>query len=256
MTAVITTHQRPAALGRALDSVLAQTRPVDDVLVVEDGVDPETAEVVASRRGGPPIRHLRVSPGRVCPAASRNLAVRESRSTHIAFLDDDDAWAPDKNEIQVACIGGRVLACGNALRSDGRPYFPDGPDRDVTPRELRRHNPVITSTVLVRRRDVAAAGGFRESTSLRGVEDFDLWLRLADCAGSFVYSGAQLAIYECEDADRLSTARLRGEVRLARVRALDLARKPTRGGSWLAVAKSWAAVGVATTHEVFRVARR
>jgi glycosyltransferase involved in cell wall biosynthesis len=255
ITAVITTHRRPEALGRALDSVLAQTQLPAGVLVVEDGADPATAAVVTSRRGLLPIRHLRVAPGRVCPAASRNLALREATTSHVAFLDDDDAWAPDKSEVQMARIGHAVLSCGNAMRSDGRPYFPEGHDRVIQPGELRRHNPVITSTAIVCREDALTVGGFSEKASLRGVEDFDMWLRLADRAGAFVYLGSHLALYECGDSTRLSGDGLRGEVRLARVRTGDVARHPLHPMPWGAAARSCVGVGIAATQQLMNAVR-
>lgn len=239
VSAVITTHRRPERLAMAMDSVLAQTWPVDEILVVEDGEDPATAEVVSARAAaGISLRHLRAPRGAVCPAASRNIGLGAARSTHVAFLDDDDTWNPEKIAAQAPACQEYVLVCGNARRTDGTLYFPATDDRVIELAELDHHNPVITSTVLARREPLIGIGGFDTAARLRGVEDYDAWLRLSERHGNLGYLSVELAGYECAHDIRLSRDRVRGELGLARVRARALRRRPLLLRRWVSLARS------------------
>ncbi|MEX0585106.1 MAG: glycosyltransferase family 2 protein, partial [Pirellulales bacterium] len=98
VSVVIPAYNAEECVARAIESVLAQTRPVQEVIVVDDGSRDRTAAVAA--RFGASIRILRQPNGG--PAAARNHGVRESRSAWIAFLDADDAWLEQKIERQAA----------------------------------------------------------------------------------------------------------------------------------------------------------
>lgn len=247
ITAVVTTHRRPRDLARALESVLSQTLPVGEVVVVEDGADRETARVVrdASARAVPiPVRHVRVSPGSCAPASSRNLGMHLARAEFVAFLDDDDVWLPEKNAQQSAALDHADLVCGNARRSDGALYFRDRTDRPIGSRELRDHNPVITSTVVASRSLLVACGGFCESPLVRGGEDFDLWLRVRDSEGQLHFLDVELATYAVASEGRMSARQRRNARALLVVRARDVARRPMWLHRWIALGRAFAALSV------------
>ena len=90
IAAVIPTHNRAALIGRAIDSALAQLRPPDEVIVVDDGSTDNTAEVVA--RYGDRVTLITKQQGGV--SSARNVGVESSHSDYIAFLDSDDLWEP------------------------------------------------------------------------------------------------------------------------------------------------------------------
>lgn len=98
VSVVITTIDRPYVVTRAIDSVLRQSLREIEVIVVVDGPDEATLDVLR------PIddHRLRVLalPERVGLGGARNAAVAEVRSRWVAFLDDDDEWLPQKLEIQ------------------------------------------------------------------------------------------------------------------------------------------------------------
>src|SRR5262249_1271847 len=96
---VIPVHNRPAAVRRAIDSVLAQTRQDFELIVVDDGSDSAVAEAVHAIDDARVvfIRHA-VNRG---ASAARNTGVRASRAPLIAFLDSDDVWLPTKLERQL-----------------------------------------------------------------------------------------------------------------------------------------------------------
>lgn len=98
VAAVIPVYNGAAFVADAIESVLAQTHPVAECIVVDDGSTDETAEVVG--RFGTPVRLIRQANGGV--AAARNRGAAEASTAFVAFLDADDAWRPRKLERQLA----------------------------------------------------------------------------------------------------------------------------------------------------------
>ncbi|MBK6472936.1 MAG: glycosyltransferase family 2 protein [Betaproteobacteria bacterium] len=97
ISVVIPAYNAAATLARALDSVLAQTHPALEVVVVDDGSADNTGEVVAgyASHGGPtPVRYLRQA--NAGPSAARNRGVEAARGEWIAFLDADDWYYPER----------------------------------------------------------------------------------------------------------------------------------------------------------------
>jgi glycosyltransferase involved in cell wall biosynthesis len=94
VSAVIPAFNRRDYLPRAIDSALAQTLPVDEILVVDDGSTDGTAEFLQSRYGS----RVRVVGQANCGVAgARRRGVQEARGEWVAFLDSDDEWLPDRN---------------------------------------------------------------------------------------------------------------------------------------------------------------
>jgi len=89
-------------LGEAIDSVLAQTHPPYELIVVDDGSEDESGAVASSY--GPPVRCIRQERGGM--AASRNRAIKEASGSYFAFLDADDRFPPDKLERQLGVFYG------------------------------------------------------------------------------------------------------------------------------------------------------
>lgn len=100
VSCVIPTHNGERYLALSIRSVLEQTHPVSDIIVVDDGSTDGSARIIDSF--GPPVRRVSVSRGG--PAAARNRGTAESRSDFIAFLDHDDLWHPRKIERQRAAF--------------------------------------------------------------------------------------------------------------------------------------------------------
>lgn len=97
MSAVVTAFQCEAFLGEALESVLGQTLPPDEVIVVDDGSTDGTP--VVARSFGRRVRVVSRPNGG--PGAARNTGLAEARGLWIAFLDGDDAWTEDKTRLQL-----------------------------------------------------------------------------------------------------------------------------------------------------------
>src|SRR5688572_16670897 len=98
VSVVIPTYNYGRFIGIALRSVLEQTLPPSEIIVVDDGSTDGTGEVVAGF--GNAVRYIRQDNAGVC--AARNRGVAESSGELIAFLDADDIWEPTTLEKQTA----------------------------------------------------------------------------------------------------------------------------------------------------------
>ena len=176
----------------ALASVFAQTFTDFEVVVVDDGSPDAAALEAAVAPFRSRLRYI-VQPN-LGAGAARNAGIRASTGRLIAFLDADDRWMPDFLARQVAFLNAdrrRALVYCDAWLSGnaplaGRRFMEGAPsDGEVTLVSLiaQRCN-IATSTVVVRRRPLIAAGLFDET--LRRGQDFELWLRLA-------WRGAEIA---------------------------------------------------------------
>lgn len=182
MSVVVPTRDRSRELIRAVRSALGQRRVELEVLIVDDGSTDGTDRVV-SGIADPRVRYLRkpVSEG---VSAARNTGISEARSPWIAFLDDDDAWAPTKlaRQIHVMTAGQRAWSYAGEVIVDGDLNILAGgppPPPDEVVRLLERHNsvPAGASNVIVAADALAAAGPF--DPELTNNEDWDMWIRLA-----------------------------------------------------------------------------
>jgi glycosyltransferase involved in cell wall biosynthesis len=87
-------------ITEAIDSIRAQTVPVHEIVVVDDGSTDGTAEVVL--RHAPDARLIRISHAGI--SSARQTAIDAAGGDLLAFIDADDIWSPDKTERQVALL--------------------------------------------------------------------------------------------------------------------------------------------------------
>ena len=182
---VLPTRDRPATLGRAVASVLAQSFRDLELLVVDDGSTVPAEHTLAAVRD-PRLRVLRTSVA-LGPARARNLALGALDAPWIAFQDDDDEWLPgklaaqDERAREAAAHIGLIYGRFSRVREGGRSR-PGG--RSVARRrgdllpELLRGNFIALPTVLVRAAALAEVGPF--DAELPCFEDWELFLRLAE----------------------------------------------------------------------------
>jgi glycosyltransferase involved in cell wall biosynthesis len=196
ISVIMPAYDREASIRGAVESVLRQTWTDFELIVVDDG---STDGTVAALKAIEDPRLRVIAEGVNCGvSAARNLGIAAARAPWIAFQDSDDEWLPEKLALQMAriealgagCIG---AYCGMAVigtpdeTKDGAKggrtslrYLPapyvTAPEGDLR-RPLAHVNLISTQTLIARRQDLEAIGGFDEA--LTALVDWDLVLRLA-----------------------------------------------------------------------------
>jgi glycosyltransferase involved in cell wall biosynthesis len=188
VSVVIPTYNSAVYLVEAVRSVLAQTYPHVESLIVDDGSTDGTPAAV--QPFGERVRLFQQD--RAGPSVARNRAILHARGTYLAFLDADDVWLPAKLARQVDFLNRHpeVVLCytdycrgpGGSAAGESQLKHHVHPGLGDAFYPLFRNNFIHTSSVVVRRDALARSGLF--DPSLRGSEDIELWLRLA-CLGPF-----------------------------------------------------------------------
>ena len=178
---LIGSYDNADTLGRAIESMLGQTLPPAELLVVDDGSTDDTAGVAAGYASSGVRRlalpHMGIS-------RSLNAGLAAVSAPYVAIQDADDWSLPTRLERQVALLEARpdVAVVGCRMREVG----PDGavlrPRTSFAPGDVRRalwrFNPIPNGSACLRRSAVLAAGGY--DPRYRWAMEYDLWLRLAE----------------------------------------------------------------------------
>jgi glycosyltransferase involved in cell wall biosynthesis len=188
VTIVIPTRDRWQLLcARGLTAALSQQDVEFEVIVVDDAsADP--APRTASPLDDPRVRVIRRS-ARGGPAGARNTGVEHARGSWLAFLDDDDVWAPWKlrRQLDAARAAGAdlvyaaVVLCDESLAPLEELPPPD-PARLLESLVPANLIPAGASNLIARTESVRRVGGFDER--LAYLADWDLWIRLARAAAA------------------------------------------------------------------------
>ena len=178
---IIATHNRPRLLPRAVESA-RMAGDDTEIVVVDDASEGETAETCRDLAG---IRYVRVERNQRLGGA-RNLGILASRGEFITSLDDDDLRLPGSLNAQVAALKSTpdaALVYGQTLLGDqdcvptGFVYPTPCPQGDVF-WELLERNFISCPSAVFRRSSLYKIG--LPTSSLPGIEDWDLWIRLAE----------------------------------------------------------------------------
>ncbi len=187
VSVILPTFNRCKELGKAMESVLNQTYPDLELIVVSDGSWDATEEVVCGFKDQR-VRFIK-SDHNGGPAYARNLGIRAARHELLAFHDDDDLWRPEKLEKQIKALQNADERTGFCYcemefhRLDGQTIL-YVPRRDISMvrksgflyPELLRRNFVGGPTLLIRRECLDEVGLFDERMAI--FEDWDMVLRL------------------------------------------------------------------------------
>jgi glycosyltransferase involved in cell wall biosynthesis len=193
ISVVIPAYNRRAHVSHAIESVLSQTVPVGEIIVVDDGSSDGTGEATRSRFGSR-VEVIVQENGGV--SSARNTGIRAAQGEWIAFLDSDDVWFPTKTERQLQVLnrmGAGFGVCFTDNRFGGNPnmnrtsfeeagFKPTAAEGDFdrpTRRLLSAREPFFTSSLLVLRRLLLDLGGFDQSLIVG--EDADIVFRLSLC---------------------------------------------------------------------------
>jgi len=200
VSVVIPTYNRAHMICQTIDSVLAQTQPVGEIILVDDGSTDNTEEALGSYS-----RYITkyIKQPNAGPAAARNRGIKEAKGEFIAFLDSDDLWVQSKTEMQMEWFAQHehldLVFChiGNYRENDEKVVkeirnpriekylIANAFDLQEILNCLVEENVIGTPGVIVRRGCIDRVGPFDER--LRSSEDFDWWLRAArTCRFGFV----------------------------------------------------------------------
>lgn len=177
------TLNRPVLLAEALRSLQAQTLADWEALVVDDG-SPEASRAVVEGLADPRVRYLeQAHAGR---SAARNRGLAHARGRHVALLDDDDRYLPDKLALETAFLEAHpevdLVGTGAVVEREPRPRGTWEPWRvrpaPSLPGLLLHGNAFLTCSVLFRRPVLDRVGPWFDR-ALEPAEDADFFLRLA-----------------------------------------------------------------------------
>lgn len=181
VSVIVPTYNTIGYLPAAIESILNQTFEDFEILLVNDGSTDGTAQWVETLTD-PRIRYTEQNNQGL--SAARNTGIALAQGRYIALLDADDLWEPTKLEKQVAVLEANpdigmvhswVWFIDAEGRSTGRIWKTQAEGMALS--RLLHRNDVAVLSVLVRRECFAKTGGF--DPTLRSLEDWDLWLRLA-----------------------------------------------------------------------------
>ena len=181
VSVIIPAYNHGQFISQTLESIYSQTFRAFELIVVNDGSPDDTEETLRPHIESGKIRYIRQENQGV--AAARNRGAAEARGAYLAFLDDDDCWPPDKLEWQVAvmesCDAVMVAGINDSERlplsvdvlSKAPPFVPSIYDF------FKRNMIGSPGQTLIRRVAFDAVGGF--DPEVWGMDDYDLWIRLA-----------------------------------------------------------------------------
>lgn len=173
VSVVIPTFNRAGIVEEAIESVLAQTYPEIEVIVVDDGSADLTVEMLAERYRDEP-RVCLIAAEHAGVSSSRNVGIAAATGEFLAFLDSDDLMLPNKIARQVAVLEdgtSDAVLTRQSIAPSGVPL----PDR-VTG-QSGYEDAVYHMSILLRTHDARAIGGFDVDVELG--EDLDFAFRLA-----------------------------------------------------------------------------
>jgi glycosyltransferase involved in cell wall biosynthesis len=205
---VIPLYNKAPHIADTLRSVLAQTYPPAEIIVVDDGSTDGGAVIVEGFAAAGVVLIRQQNAG---VSAARNLGVRRARCDHVAFLDADDSWRPQHlaalRDLISAYPGMGFYSTLYAIRMNGRIFKPhsaygeafSGIVDDFFSKMAVGLSLVIPSTAAVSKQALLEAGGFPDQVK-RG-EDLVVWFKLASAAG-MAHAAKITAIYNRDAVNR------------------------------------------------------
>jgi glycosyltransferase involved in cell wall biosynthesis len=241
ISVIIPAYNAAPYLERAIHSVLVQTRPADEIIIVDDGSTDNTIEIA----GRFDAKVKLICQANAGVSAARNAGIRAAKGDWIAFLDADDEWLPDRLRLQcelleqqkdLSWVTGNFLYCRCNQGHKTYPALKDNKRSDV----IRLLGPTQTfdsffqayalrssghiDAVLVRKDKLLAAGLFAEGQRI--IEDEDLWLKLSYLGLRLGFIPEPIAVYHIQVPDSaMQAVPDSNDVEAFLERHLDLAKK-------------------------------
>ena len=206
--AIVPVHNRAMLVGKAIASIQQQTRPIDEIVVVDDASTDETPDAVMRLAGQDRRIRLVVLSKNGGASAARNVGVDSTQCDWISFLDSDDQWMSEKHEKQVNALASHpdAIASFTGIRfQHTNDYFDRRAPCQINLHDLRKLNYLsTTSTAMIRREIFKKVDGF--DSTLLSCQDWDLWLRLRSI-GDFAIVPEPLVVFNQTEQTRISLNR-------------------------------------------------
>lgn len=221
ISVIIPTYNRESTIKRSIESVVSQTYPVLEILIVDDGSTDETIAVIEKEYAGRNIKIIRQN--HKGAQAARNAGIKAARGKYIAFLDSDDEWLPEKLELQVEALkkDESAIICGDGyMQIDWRNGIPEAYRKlgiKQQPRNRKRlrlsgksgfaykyilrESFINFSSLLVSKENLMKIGLLDERVP--SFQEWDTAIRLGK-TNKFVFIQRPLFVYHMHDGDTIS----------------------------------------------------
>lgn len=184
VSVIVPTYNRASLIGGCIDAILRQTMPDFELMIVSDGSIDETRAIV-ERYSDPRIFFLeKENNGQ---ASARNFGIVNSQGEYISLCDDDDRFYSSHLSTLCDCLDRRrhvglaysdaVWTCRDSTETPEVKY-----SRDFDRKELENFNYITPLNVMFRRSCLEKTGLFNEDPDVKGLEDWEFFLRLSDHA--------------------------------------------------------------------------
>ena len=187
VSVILPTYNRAYCLPSAIESVLSQTYPYFELIIIDNSSLDSTSSLVHEYQA----RDSRISFYTIVNngliSVSRNYGISMSRGDLIAFIDSDDYWYPDKLSLSVQAMSQNISLLYHDMEiisiKDSSPCpqhlgHTSSPEGITFLKLLRSGNSICNSSVVVRRSSLEVLNGISEDPSLVGAEDYHTWLKL------------------------------------------------------------------------------
>lgn len=190
ISVIIPVYNAENTIVQALDSILNQTYPVFEIILVNDGSkDNSEAIILNYKKNNAQVNIEYYSQKNQGPSVARNLGIKKSKGDYITFLDSDDYWINTKNELQMKAFSENkdvYLVGGNRIGFN-KTNIPINSFNVIPFSKILIANRFHTPAVTIKKEVFDKIGYFNES--LKYSEDYNLWLRIiSEFKGGFINS--------------------------------------------------------------------
>ena len=197
ISVVIPTYNNAKSVVAAIQSVQAQDCPVAEIIVVDDGSEDNTREVLDVYIKANIIRYIHQNNSGV--SSARNTGIKKSIGDWIAFLDADDEWLPGKLKQQISIIKNNdIVWCCGCIKTSIHDKSSDCPKK-LHSRIINIFEgysmglPFQTGAFLIRKEVILSVGLFKEDVKIS--EDRDLWWRIGMVHPNIGYVDTPIVYY-------------------------------------------------------------
>lgn len=203
VSAIVTTHNRSSLLKRALKSVVEQSYPNIELIVVDDGSEDDTKDTVKFFENRINLKYVHNKKA-LGACAARNIGIKKAQGIFVAGLDDDDIWHIDRLKTlyqeysdDFAFITSDVIIQTEKNKHTWR-------KKSLLNLDDLLYSNQVGNQVLVKRERIIDVGGYDES--LTSAQDYDLWIRLCHCYGPVKnVQKALQTVFEESNRNRITT---------------------------------------------------